>query len=344
MGAQDNSVELTDLITIRDYARATGKSVASVYQAIYSGAIKSAQKIDHRWYIDPKEPWPHVPIAPAEGLVTPTQYAQLIGASVGTVYQALNKGKLLTAQKVGRHYLIDASEPWYTDAPPNMILLTEWANAIGMTREAARAMVKTGLIADAVKKNGDWYVDPKTIRNTVIATLIATLIATPQGYVTVQEYADAYNCMPGTVYSAIRRGRVQSAVQVNGHWYIDPSEPWPVPPPGKVTSTVYAKLHGISGEYVRQAIRKGLLTSGERFGRLWYVSPTEPFFALSVRKPKRFARQLVCLEDYADAAGLDIDLAKDACARGDFETALCCAGHWYLDPDDAGNGSRRPVK
>ena len=336
MGAQDKSVELTDHITIQDYARLTGKSVASVYQAIYSGAIKSAQKIDHRWYIDPKEPWPHAPIAPADGLVTPTQYARLIGASVVTVYQALNKGKLLTAKKVGRHYLIDASEPWYTDAPPNMILLTEWANAMGMTPEAARALVKKGLIANTVKKNGNWYVDPKTIRHTVIAA--------PQGYVTVPEYADAYNSVPGTVYSAIRRGRVQSAVQVNGHWYIDPSEPWPVPPPGKVTASVYAELHGISGEYVRQAIRKGQLTSGERFGRLWYVSPTEPFFAASMRKPKRFARQLVCLEDYADAAGLDIDLAKEACVRGDFASALCCAGHWYLDPDDAGNGSRRPVK
>ena len=344
MSEQDNTVDLTDLITIQDYARLTGKSIATVYQTIYAGAIKSAQKIGRRWYIDPKEPWPHAPIAPAEGLVTPTQYAQLIGASVGTVYQALNKGKLLTAQKVGRRYLVDASEPWYTDAPPNMILLTEWANAMGITPEAARAMVKKGLIADAVKKNGDWYVDPKTIRRTVIATPIAMPIATLQGYVTVPEYADAYNCMPGTVYSAIRRGRVQSAVQVKGRWYIDPSEPWPVPPPGKITTTEYAALHGVSGEYVRQAIHKGQLTSGERFGRLWYVSLTEPFFALSVRKPKRFARQLVCLEDYADAAGLDIDLAKDACARGDFETALCCAGHWYLDPDDAAGGSRHPVK
>lgn len=99
-------------------------------------------------------------------LISLAEWAAREGISPVTARKKAQKGLLITAQKIGRNWVIDErekNEDYRTAAPhtegsANLITLPGWAQREGISAGYARKLASEGRLAGAIQIKGRWLV------------------------------------------------------------------------------------------------------------------------------------------------------------------------------------------
>lgn len=176
-------------------------------------------------------------------LISLKDYADQIGKPYPLVYQKAVRGGFETAQKVGSHWMIDASEPWvdmrqrrarYPAVVPadadDLVLVTEYARDRGIDVRSVERKATRGSLKTARKIGHRLYVsasEPYTDARTH-SPLAAAQRDTSAGsrLIPLVEYSARLGKHPSHMLRKAARGDFKTARKIGGYWYISADEPY----------------------------------------------------------------------------------------------------------------------
>lgn len=274
-------------------------------------------------------------------IVTIKEYAEAHKKSYASVYWQIKHNRFETAEIIDKHWYLDPDEPYPIRQMSELsggekVLVAKYAEIHKKTPQAIYEMLRRNRLETAKKIKGRWYIDPKE-PYPVRKPRPRIPNELPNGKVRLNEYAARNNKKVSAILQMLYRGRFQTAVKIDGHWYLNPDEPYPTRlktvPAGKgvkVGLREYAEKHIKSYVTVSRLLRKKRFATAEKIGGRWYIDPNEPY----PKKQRVTLAGKIGVQEYAARHKKSYAAVIKLVHKERFVSAEKIDGRWYIDPNE----------
>ncbi len=246
------------MIPLPEYARLHNRSIVTAFVKVRQGVYPSARKVGGYWYIDENEPWEGVKPSlrgktqnqssenGIDGKITLSEYSKRYGLNRQLVYLSCKNGLLKSAEKIGKHWFVDANEPYLyrrqqrsISQKPGKISIKEYCARHHLNRICVNQRCKDGDFKSAEKIDGVWFFDEneryidkrikhgKYVKNKRRKKLEEQRAeAEAKGKISLNEYSKRYHFPYQTIYRKCKRGDYKTREKIGTKWYIDENEPY----------------------------------------------------------------------------------------------------------------------
>lgn len=179
--------------------------------------------------------------------------------------------------------------------------------------------------------------DPSVNKKVKISKLYEILdISLPEGYVSIEEYANLHNIDRMKVVNDVRRGLYKTSILINlparkEKWFLHKDDVSVIDSLTEVSDENFLTVDELSEKFnmkkstILHKIHNGQYPSAKKIGSKWYVNSEEV-------KPLYYG--LVRIKTYSDNHNVSVGIIRKRIHDGLVESAIRVDGVWYLDDNE----------
>lgn len=322
---------------VRLFAHVTGKDPNAFYKQIERNRYTTLETIDGVQYLSLDELYANLPInEDGEHLLPVNTVAKNKNINVYELKMHINKGTI-PAKIIGYRTYINPKDVDFlihlhdVANSPNYISVKKFAIENNLNPYTIIAYATKGKFKTAVKAKNQWFVskDDPFIKEILDMSL-------PEGYVSIEEYANLHNIDRMKVVNDVRRGLYKTSILINlparkEKWFLHKDDVSVIDSLTEVSDENFLTVDELSEKFnmkkstILHKIHNGQYPSAKKIGSKWYVNSEEV-------KPLYYG--LVRIKTYSDNHNVSVGIIRKRIHDGLVESAIRVDGVWYLDDNE----------